>query len=273
MAMTIIPFISRWGFEEQPWPEFLLDCKQAGIRGIELGLPDCHDEAEHVIGLIQSHGFKFILQHYETSDSDFSQHAEQLCRRLTRLAHYQPLQINSHTGLDHFSVAQNSSLLIMAEQISRKSNITICHETHRRRFAYGAHRMAHYSELQPPLTLDISHWFCVAENYLDDQREAVAKILPWVKQLHLRIGHTQGSQIASLQGSYAKEAIRQHFAVWNQLAELHSDRNMILPATLEMGPPPYMPEVPAGKNKREWQFELNCQLLNIFKQSINATVT
>ena len=272
MAMTIIPFISRWGYEEQPWPEFLAQCKQAGIQGIELGLPESPDEAEYVIGLIQSHGLKFILQHYETVSSNFNQHAKQLCRRLTALAQYQPLQINSHTGLDHFSVAQNRSLLMMAEEISRKNNITICHETHRRRFSYGIHRMAQYSEQQPLLTLDISHWFCVAETYLDDQREAITNILPWVKQLHLRIGHTQGPQLASLQGSYAEEAIRQHFAVWNELAKLYNERDIILPATLEMGPPPYMPVVPIEKQKREWQFELNCQLLEIFKQSINATV-
>ena len=273
MTMTIIPFISRWGYEEQPWPEFLAQCKQAGIRGIELGLPESPDEADQVLALIKSQGFKFILQHYETINSDFNQHAKQLCKRLTELAHYQPLQINSHTGLDHFSVSQNRSLLIMAEEISRKNNITICHETHRRRFAYAAHRMAHYSELQPPLTLDISHWFCVAESYLDDQREAIANILPWVKQLHLRIGHKQGPQLASLQGDYAKEAISQHFTVWNELAKLYNGRDIVLPATLEMGPPPYMPLVPTGKNKREWQFELNCQLLKIFKQSIDATVT
>lgn len=270
--MTIIPFISRWGYEQQPWPEFLAQCEQAGIRGIELGLPESPDEAEQVLGLIQSRGFQFILQHYETDTSDFYQHEDQLYQRLTTLAQYQPLQINSHTGLDHFSVAQNSALLILAEEISTQHNILICHETHRRRFAYGVHRMAEYRELQPPLTLDISHWFCVAESYLEDQRQAVSEILPWVKQLHLRIGHTQGPQLGSLEGAYAERAIREHFTLWNALAELHSDQDIIIPATLEMGPRPYMPVVPEGRETSEWQFALNCQLLKMFKQSVNATV-
>lgn len=238
-----------------------------------MGLPECPNEADYVIDLIQSQGFEFIFQHYETISSDFNEHAIQLCRRLKKLANYRPMQINSHTGLDHFSVQQNRSLLVMAEAISRQNNIPICHETHRRRFAYGAHRMEEYSDLQPPLTLDISHWFCVAETYLDDQRKAVTNILPWVKHLHLRIGHPQGPQIVSFQGSYEKEAINQHLAVWNELAEIHRGQDIILPATLEMGPPPYMSQVPYGKNKLKWQFELNCQLLSIFKQSINAIVT
>jgi len=127
--------------------------------------------------------------------------------------------------------------------------------------------------MKPALTLDISHWFCVAESYLEDQQKAVINILTWVKQLHLRIGHTEEPQVASLQCSYAKEAIIQHFAVWNDLVEMHSNQeDIVIPATLEMGPPPYMPVVPAGKNARKWQFELNCQLLHLFRQNVKALV-
>src|SRR3546814_17835950 len=61
------------------------------------------------------------------------------------------------------------------QTVSRESNIPIIHETHRNKWSYAAHVVKDYLSTFPrlELALDLSHWVCVSESYLDDQQEAV----------------------------------------------------------------------------------------------------
>src|SRR3546814_6225271 len=60
------------------------------------------------------------------------------------------------------------------QTVSRESNIPIIHETHRNKWSYAAHVVKDYLSTFPrlELALDLSHWVCVSESYLEEDRKS-----------------------------------------------------------------------------------------------------
>ena len=270
--MKIHYFLPRWGSDMIPWDDFLASAKKAGYDGVEIGIPEDEKSCDELLSKIKSYGLQFIAQHWETNEADFDRHKLLFGGHLKRLAKTKPVQINSHTGKDFFSIEQNIELLRIAIEISKESNVPISHETHRGRFSFAAHITKMYLELFPalPVTLDISHWICVAESLLFDQEETVKKCFAHVRHIHARIGHTQGPQVDDFRLGKWKETNERHFEIWDQIIEYHrgigSEKILF---TTEFGPPPYMQADPPEKNAIEFQFELNQYMLNQLKKRYN----
>lgn len=159
--MKLLFFCPMWGSSHLPLEAFLDQVKQAGYDGIETGLP-VHQPAqvERIQAALNQRGLQFIAQHHETSNPDPEAHLAEYCDRLQKLAAARPLLINSQTGKDWFTFAQNQRLLAAAHRIAEHNGVRILHETHRGKFSFCAQTTAKHLESDPNLRLaaDFSHW-------------------------------------------------------------------------------------------------------------------
>lgn len=266
--MQLLFFCPRWGSSHIPWERFLTEVKRAGFDGVEMGIPENMAERERVFRLLENHGLRYILQHYETNDADFNQHSTAYIARLKELSSYRPYLINTHTGRDFFSVEENTALLAAANDLEQSSAVTILHETHRGRFSYAVHSARRYFHLNwLKLTLDAAHWFCVAESLLTDQEDALEQAIQRTYHIHARIGHSQGPQVFDLRDPRWEPVVKRHFDIWDSAIRLRKEGGAReMPVTAEFGPPPYMPSLPIDMDPQQYQFKTNVEMMLLFKQ-------
>jgi sugar phosphate isomerase/epimerase len=262
--MEIKFFCPRWGSEHLEWPVFIEKIKRAGYDGIEWGIGKeiPPSEIESVLRLADQHGVKIIAQHYDTTEADYSQHFDQYGSWLKKIAPYNFLKINSQTGRDFFSFNQNSALIKLAGD-------KVIHETHRGKFSFAAHFTKDYLEKIPALrlTLDISHWFNVAESFLADQQSAVALSVMRTSHIHARVGFTQGPQVPDPRDPNWLFAVEEHLKVWDRIVKIKRDTSNStsndtgndLTITPEFGPYPYLTH---GAD----QWEMNLHMLKLLKR-------
>ncbi|WP_316813406.1 sugar phosphate isomerase/epimerase [Pedobacter heparinus] len=258
--MRILYFCTTWGQRTGSWDDFFNRIIAQGYHGVETDLPAAAERDEFMDGL-NKYGLKFIAQHWETTDTALGVHGQKYEDRLRQLAVLKPLFINSHTGRDFFTYAQNIKLLDIAERVAQDTGVQVVHETHRSRFAYAAHVTLPYlqerSALQ--LTLDISHWCAVAETLLQDQQEAVDLAIKHTRHIHARVGFEQGPQVADPSLPVYREALDFHLSCWDKV--LANANHEFLTITPEFGPVPYMP--PDQPDDQQWQN--NLYLMNLLK--------
>lgn len=272
--MDILFFCTRWGSEHLPWPEFLTQAKDAGFDGVEAALPADTHELQDMLQALEKSGLKLIGVHWDTVTSDYDQHKAEQNTRLQELIGISPLFITSHTGKDYFTMEQNLALLKDAELLSKQSGIDILHETHRGKFSFAAHIMKPYLDAMPALklTLDISHWFTVAESYLQDQQQAVEQILLHAAHIHARIGYTQGPQVDDPRKLQWKEALENHLKCWDKVVLRHQNRGAArITFTSEFGPFPYMSTFGKATTlavKHQW--EINNFMKDLLKNRYNG---
>src|SRR5690606_32666946 len=111
---------------------------------------------------------------------NFSRYLDALERNWYALLSYQhatakPRVIVSQTSREYYTRAKMEACFALCERISQESSIPIIHEPHRNKWSYAAHVVKDYLKAFPrlELALDLSHWVCVSESYLEDQQEAV----------------------------------------------------------------------------------------------------
>jgi len=266
--MEILFFCTRWGSENLSWDSFSQKVKDAGYDGIEASFPPLPGEQENMMNALSKYDLKLIGVHWDTVTPDFNRHSNEMETRLKALTAADPLFITSHTGKDHFSFDQNVNLLCMAEEISKLSGVPIFHETHRGKFSFAAHITKAFLERLPwlQLTLDVSHWFTVAESYLQDQKEALELALAHTAHIHSRVGFTQGPQITDPRYHQWQEALQHHLSCWDQVLLLQmADGRRQFTFTSEFGPYPYMASSVAPNAMTGCQWDLNNYMKDMLK--------
>lgn len=261
-------FCTYWGNEHLDWADFLRKVKDAGYDGVEASLPSNPTIQKKMAQLAAAMNLKLIGVHWDTGTPDFNQHKKEMQNRLINLTKAEPMFITSHTGKDHFSFEQNLELLSQAEQISISSGIKILHETHRGKFSFTAHGTKAFLEELPwlNLTLDISHWFTVAESFLQDQAAAVDLALSRTRHIHARVGFTQGPQVNDPRNPEWQEALQHHLQIWDKAICLQEEKAApYFTFTSEFGPFPYMSSSPGHIPASEHQWNLNKYIKDLLK--------
>ena len=225
-----------------------------------MSLPQDPKQKKEILQMIREKNLFLIAQHWETVDTDFSFHKKNYETRLKNLCEAQPLFVNTQTGKDYFTVDQNAELIAMAERISHETGVKIIHETHRGKFSFAAHVTKAYIEKLPDLrlTLDISHWFNVAESTLDDQEEALMLAADRTDHIHARIGFNEGPQVNDPSAPEWNDFLELHLKWWDRVIDNHvrlGDREFTI--TTEFGPAPYMPLLPFSRKPVSEQWEAN----------------
>ena len=182
-----------------------------------------------------------------------------------------PVFINSQTGKDYYTFDQNHSLIELANDISKNSKVKIIHETHRSKFSFAAHITHRYLEQIPSLAicLDISHWCCVAETFLEDQQQAVERALKATHHIHARVGHTEGPQVMDPRAGEHQEILHKHLDWWQQVIDKRrQDGFESMTITPEFGAPPYQHLFPYTQQPVYNQWDVNVYMMDFLKEHL-----
>ena len=257
-------FCPRWGSEDIGWVDFCQKVKEAGYDGIEYGIArNTTDwELDHAWNTAAQQGLLMVSQHYDTVTADFSRHLETYHAWLERIKPYPVLKINSQTGKDFFSFGQNCQLIQLGNEYG------VLHETHRGKFSFAAHITKTYLEEIPELrlTLDVSHWFCVAESLLDDQAEVLQLATERTDHIHARLGYPEGPQVSDPRSPEWLEVFDRHLVLWDRVAERKKAEQEMLTITPEFGPYPYMVRLPVRGEPISNQWEINRYMMSILRE-------
>jgi sugar phosphate isomerase/epimerase len=272
--MTILFFCPRWGSELLPWNDFFAKVKAAGYDGVEMGFPFTLDatEKEEITSGLKQHGLQVIGQHWQTIESDFTQHQQTFKKHLYSLTELAPLFINSQTGKDYFSVEQNLELIQLAEDIALETGIKILHETHRGKWSFAAHVTQQYLSIAPHirLALDLSHWCNVAESLLADQQAAVDLAIKHADHLHARVGFAEGPQVTDPRAPENEAVLEAHLRWWDALMQLkQSGGAATFTITPEYGAPPYQQLLPYTGQPITSQWDINLWMKNLLTDAYN----
>jgi sugar phosphate isomerase/epimerase len=272
--MRIQIFAAHWGNNELAPQVFIDRVKAAGFDGIEMSLPLDVAAREDWTVRIAAAGLELIAAQWETVfHPTFEPHKQALAELLHNACAAKPLHVNSHTGKDYFTPAQNRELLELAADISRQHGVAIVHEIHRSRFSGHPMLLLPYLDQMPELrlTADLSHWCCACESLLEDQPQTLAKTLPHVRHIHARVGHAQGPQVADFRAPEFQAALQAHLSWWDEVIGLRraagAERMTLTP---EFGPAPYTQTLPYTQQEVSNAWELNLAMLDLLRRRYAA---
>ncbi|HET7898150.1 MAG TPA: sugar phosphate isomerase/epimerase, partial [Flavisolibacter sp.] len=173
---------------------------------------------------------------------------------------------------DFFTFEQNRLLIEAASAVSRQSGVPVLHETHRNKFSFAAHITKDYLQKLPELkiTLDASHWVCVAESFLEDQEEAVQLAIERTEHLHARVGYPEGPQVPDPRIAEWKPALDKHLQWWDQVIDQKKRKQNIVTITPEFGPYPYMVPLPGTGAPITNQWEVNVFIMELLRKRYSS---
>jgi hypothetical protein len=246
--MKVKSFKALWGMEGSLESQFER-IAEAGYEGIESPLPDAMEE---VLGIpAEEKQFGRLLAQYNLNYiamvfTGGSNHAQSFQDQVTKAATYGPVKINSHSARDGMPFDEQASFFEQALLIEQKIGIPVGHETHRGRAMFTpwttAALLRKFPELK--LTADFSHWVCVCESLLEDQRENLELAFERTIHIHTRVGYTQGPQVPHPAAEEYANELTTHEDWWKSIVRMRSQAGIPLTFTPEFGPRPYMPRLP-----------------------------
>jgi hypothetical protein len=240
--MNIRYFCSWWGLDTLGLRAMLEKVKDAGYDGIEIGIPARAPQRHELRALLDELQLDIIAHQYQAEGRDFDEYLRSFGEWIDIAASFQPLLVNSHTGMDYWSREQNLRLLELTQQAEQRHGIPILHESHRRHFLYSAPVALEYFQQAPNLkiTADLSHWVCVAESLLVGHEVALDEAIRRAGHIHARVGYAEGAQVPD---PFAPQWTRELQVVsdwWLRIARrCRAEGQQSLTVTPEYGPPPY----------------------------------
>ena len=244
--MKLIFGKSKWEMRDDPLEVFLQRVIASGFEATEIYLGPLHESPAEIARLHASYGLPLIGQ-ILTQGGSYQDHIKSLESQFEFAAQCQVAFINSHTGRDIFSFAENVQVFQRATQLSQSSGIPILIETHRGRPTYSAVETLKYLEAVPELrlTADFSHWMVVHESDLSDQHTNVELAIARADYIHARVGYAEGPQITDPRAPEWGQAMTTHLGLWQQIIDQHKkNAKESLYITPEFGPPAYMHTLP-----------------------------
>jgi sugar phosphate isomerase/epimerase len=268
--MEIQFYCPRWGSEAVSWDLFFEKIVAEGYDGIEWGIARTTTEKEldGVWNLAEKYKVKIIAQQYDTYEAEFSNHFDLYCAWFKKIKPYPVVKINSQTGRDFFDFEHNKTLIHAASRFTEETGVKVAHETHRNKALFAAHVSKEYLEKIPELkiTLDASHWVCVAESFLEDQAEAINLAIEKTEHIHARVGYPEGPQVPDPRVAEWQHALNRHVSWWDKVAGRNRNENDSLTITPEFGPFPYMVHVPVTGEPISGQWEINVFMMELLKK-------
>ncbi|MDF2852420.1 MAG: Xylose isomerase domain protein barrel [Sphingobacterium multivorum] len=258
-------FYPRWGNEHVEWEEFLDRVVKEGYVGVEWFPLGEDTDPKQVLTLLKHYNLRYTIvtcvQKKTDSIQEYFSLLEAQLDYYGKLAeaYFAPLFISVQMGREYFAGVDVLKGLQLCERLEKHYGIEILQETHRNKWSYGLHTVAPMAIQYPQLklTLDISHWYCVSESFLEDRQEELDRLLPHVKHVHARIGHSQGAQVPDVRKKIYRDIVAIHCAVWQRWIDLNKPEAQ-LTITTEFGPPPYL--IPSGNKildcERQWKQNL-----------------
>lgn len=268
--MDIQFYCPRWGSENLSWDLFLEKVVTAGYNGIECGIANAagNKELDEIWNLAEKYKIKMIAQCYDTGEADFSKNLDLYCAWFEKIKPYPVVKIDSQTGRDFFPFEHNSALIKTATRFTEATGVLVVHETHRNKLLFAVHIAKTYLENIPgmKITLDTSHWVCVAESFLEDQPQAVHLAIERTEHIHARVGYPEGPQVPDPRIDQWQHALNAHLNWWDKVAGRKKKENALLTVTPEFGPFPYMVPLPETGKPITDQWEVNVYMMELLRK-------
>ncbi len=252
--MQLRVFHAFWGMPGTLREKFERAAKN-GYAGIESPMPTLEDESEFR-ELLDEFKLAYIPQVF-TFGPD---HIEKFISVVERAITFTPVLINSQSAKDSMPDDDQDRFFEAAIQVEKASGYLVAHETHRGRSMFTPWATARLLNAHPNLkiTADFSHFTCVCESMLDDQRDNLLLAISRAVHIHGRIGHIEGPQVPHPAApEYANELAT--FEGW--WAEIFAARRAagvtFQTFTPEFGPPGYMQRLPFTRQAISDLFEVN----------------
>lgn len=259
---------TNWGSKDSI-EVFCGKVKKEGYDGIEVWWPTDAQARQELFSAATKHSLDLGFLCAGT-ESNFSQHFATFKNRLSEAvtSTQKPLYINCHSGKDFFSFEENRQLIDHAINLSAKSGIKICHETHRSRMLFAAPVAKRFLETIPGLriTMDISHWCNVSESLLADQQSTVDLAIKRTDHIHARIGHQEGPQVNDPRAPEWEAASKAHFSWWDKVVEIKKQQGETLTILTEFGPADYMPALPYTRQPVADQWAINYWMMQTLRK-------
>jgi len=260
---------TNWGFPGN-LDEYCAKVKKEGYDGIEIWWQTEKAAHDELFSTLKKYNLEvgFLCA---GSDPNYQKHFEQFTAMVDAAATQtiqKPLYLNCHSGRDYFSYDQNKTFIDHTIQLSKKTGVIICHETHRSRILFAAPVGRQYIDKIPELrvTFDVSHWCNVSESLLADQQETIDLTLPRVDHIHARIGHPEGPQVNDPRAPEWSDAVKAHFAWWDKIVEMKRKAGQRLTILTEFGPPDYMPTLPYTRSPLADQWAINVHMMQLLRK-------
>jgi hypothetical protein len=242
-----IQFIcGMWGMIPADHAGALPRMKEAGFDGVSTRVPATLELVNPIRELAQSLGMT-VLGQFSTLGASPDDHIASFREYLPRLQALYPILVNSQSGNDFFDHADNVRVMREMDRIAAGEGVILAHETHRGRGTFSIPATLRLLDALPEtrLTADFSHWCVVHESLLDERRKLLDLIIPRVINIHARVGHAEGPQVAHPAAPEWSEALAAHLAWWDAImANRRSAGASMLTVHSEFGPPGYMPTLP-----------------------------
>jgi sugar phosphate isomerase/epimerase len=259
-----------WGTKGYKVSELVESVKASGYGGMEINVAHAGISATRELSdALKEQDLTFVAQQWlppliETPEQYLTRFEE----NLYSIVAFNPLFINSHTGKDYFSFADNCKAIDKAGSFTVDTGIPVYHETHRGRFPFHANSTATYLKAYPglPFTADLSHWCNVAESLLQDQPGLIDRFIPNIKYIHARVGYEHSPQVSDPRAPEWEGHLGQFLTWWDAIADYQYNNGanelFICP---EFGPVPYMPALPYSRVPVADQREVNDWMLNLLR--------
>lgn len=236
--MQLLVFRALWGMTE-PTVQAVERIAAAGYDGVEGGLPDDLTRDEFM-NLLTQHNLHFIAG-AQVSERD------QLDQVLKRLAEYEPLRIDLHSGRDCMTRDAARAFFERALEIEAEIGVPVGHETHRGRVFFTpwdtAFFLNEYKDLK--IVADYSHWVNVCERLPEDQANALRLANRRAIHIHGRVGYEQGPQVPDPRAPEYAAHVEWHEEQWQEIKQFHGEHGAeMLTFTPEYGPPRYLHTMP-----------------------------
>lgn len=270
--MELKVFCAWWGLDHLGVDSMLEQIKSWGYDGVEIGIPwDITEQSQLKKKLVEL-DLEVIGHQYQAHQSGFDAYKVTFQKALENAANFGLLKINSHTGRDFWSLDQNIELVEIAQMVEEKYGVPIIHETHRGRFLYSAPASRAYFDKLPGLkiNLDISHWCCVSESLLEEQKDNVNIALQRTGHIHARIGHAQGPQVTDPRSPQFKNELHTFTNWWKEVYAIHHRKGeKIFTITPEFGPLPYSMSLPYSNKPFTDPHEINLWMKEYLKFNLS----
>jgi sugar phosphate isomerase/epimerase len=200
------------------------------------------ERARHGLGLIVQ-DFTCLWERNRTVD----EHLASMRVRITEALKFRPLLINLHSGSDAWRLPDMIRFYREAQRIAADCPVPVAHETHRGRAFFSPWTTRDVLEAVPglELTVDFSHWVCVAERCLDDQLDIITLAAAHARHIHARVGYAEGPQVPDPRAPEYANDVAAHERWWDLCWDAMQRRGLASASlTPEFGPPGYMHTLP-----------------------------
>lgn len=235
--MEIRHYKALWGMTEPTLDDQLKRIKAAGFDGFENPVMP-HNEVK---AACEKHDLGYIAML-------FVEDAENLKKGLGEAYDGGADKVTVHAGRCYWPYEQGAKFFEEALKVVEGHPFEVNFETHRGRLLFEPQSTARYLKDFPTLHLcaDLSHWTCVCESMLGEQKEAMDGMTKRTRHIHARVGHEEGPQVPDPRKPQWEGHVKRFEQMWDAIRAAHVERGAkMMTVDPEFGPPNYLWTNPA----------------------------